>query len=107
MIYPFDKLMGNLYAIDVDGKVYRLLMEMSVGHIAEDGRVLSEVYLLDYEEKIICGASMSFGEAFKSFKAGADPLEGMLLMLADEASKNVNIDLLETFKAIRKDIKEK
>ena len=106
MIYPFDKLMNNLFAIEINGRVYGLLMEMSVAHITEQGKVLSEVYLLDEDEIIISRASMSFSETFKSFKAGGDPLENLLVMLADKASKTLNVNLQDTFKEIKKELKE-
>jgi len=104
MIYDFERDSGNLYKIEAENKIYRLLMEIAIAHF-EEGKALSVVYLLDENDQVVCKVSYPFSYQFKCRREGFDVVEEMLNELAEEAKKVTKIDLLETFKEIRKEMK--
>ncbi len=104
MIYDFGRVLGNLYAIEADGKIYGLKLEIAIVHL-EEGKALSYVYLLDENEKVICKVPKPFASLVKFSREGFDIVENMLDELAEEAKKMINVDLFDTFREIRKDIK--
>lgn len=105
MIYDFGRVTGSLYAIQAGGKILALKLEIAVVHL-EEGKALSYVYLLDENEKIICKVPKPFASLIKFSRKRFDIVENMLDELAEEAKKTIGVDLFDTFKEIRKDIKE-
>lgn len=105
MLYDFERLFCNLYAIQVEDKVYGVVSEITIANI-ERGQPLSYIYLLDEKENIICKVGNPFGDVLKAFREGIDIVDHMLTQLASEANEITRIDFLNTFKAIRQDMKQ-
>jgi len=105
MLYDFERLFGNLYAIKVEDKVYGVVSEITIANI-EHGQALSYIYLLDEKENVICKVRDPFGDVLKAFRKGIDVVDHMFAQLASEAKEITKIDFLNTFKAIRQDMKQ-
>jgi len=102
MSYNFQRA-GNLYAIDVDGKSFGLLLEMLTPDVS-NGQV--HVYLLNETGEVLHEVARPFGFVLKSLRNGIDVLEDMLKELADIA-KNEGVNLEQTFIEIQKDVRQK
>lgn len=102
MIHNFKRA-GNLYAIDVEGKPYGLLLEVLTPDVST-GQV--HVYLLDETGKVLHQVARPFGFVLKSLRNGIDVLEDMLKELA-EAAKQEGINLEQTFIEIQNDVRQK
>ena len=105
MLYAFKKLFGNLYAIQVEKKVYGVVLEYTIANI-ERGQAISYIYLLDENEQVIYKVGKRFGGVLKAFGEGIDVVDDMLSQLASEAKKITTIDFVNTFKAIGQDMKQ-
>jgi len=105
MVYKFEKFPENLYAIEVGDKIYGLLVDTAVPHLAEGHTPSVHVSLLNENGNMVCNVVYPFSFIHKSFREGSDAAETMLAELAAEAKQVANVDLFETFKEIRKHMK--
>lgn len=105
MVYDFNSIRDNFYAIKVEDKVYGVLLELATP-VSEREEAKSYIYLLDEEEKVICKVGSSYSQMLKASSKGTDVVELSLESLASEAKKITKIDFIDTFKAIRKDMKQ-
>ncbi len=105
MLYDFERFLGDLYAIQVEDKVYGVVSKITFANI-EHGQAISYIYLLDEKENVVCKVGKPFGGVLKAFREGIDVVDNMLGQLASEAKKITKIDFVNTFKAIRQDMKQ-
>jgi NAD(P)H-nitrite reductase large subunit len=99
MIFEFERMSGQFYAINAEGKTYGL-----VEATLTDMKV--HVYLLDENENILYEVLRPYSMILKSFGVGVDEVKNMHEELANSA-KALNVDFSETFKKIREKQKDR